>query len=370
MAPMSLPPGFRFHPTDEELVAYYLKRKVHCRKIELDVIPEVDLYKFEPWDLPEKCFLPGRDLEWYFFSPRDRKYPNGLRTNRATEAGYWKATGKDRKIIFHSRAIGMKKTLVFYTGRAPHGSRTGWVMHEYRLDENECEASASLQDSYALCRVFKKTGSGLRIGEQYGSKVEDDFSSGMGYLCNNNMLLTAQEKSEDNPSPLSQEQNQTISIETSFEIINDVNVDEGVSKRMSPLPRYDTASCSSSSFNESTRHLKAEHNKPSYPPLEVDDFPHLKPCLSFSDSRTLSAYLLGEQISSSQEADIFEQIYWDAQTSQENNSVNQFINCDVADIQNNEDYLELDDLVSTLNREIDHKRPATLSSHKPLVHFH
>ena len=54
MAPMSLPPGFRFHPTDEELVAYYLKRKVHCRKIELDVIPEVDLYKFEPWDLPGK----------------------------------------------------------------------------------------------------------------------------------------------------------------------------------------------------------------------------------------------------------------------------------------------------------------------------
>ncbi|MFS8010050.1 putative transcription factor NAM family [Helianthus anomalus] len=52
MAPVSLPPGFRFHPTDEELVAYYLKRKINGHKIELEVIPEVDLYKCEPWDLP------------------------------------------------------------------------------------------------------------------------------------------------------------------------------------------------------------------------------------------------------------------------------------------------------------------------------
>lgn len=52
MAPVSLPPGFRFHPTDEELVAYYLKRKINAKKIELDIIPEVDLYKCEPWDLP------------------------------------------------------------------------------------------------------------------------------------------------------------------------------------------------------------------------------------------------------------------------------------------------------------------------------
>lgn len=49
---MGLPPGFRFHPTDEELVAYYLKRKINGLKIELEIIPEVDLYKCEPWDLP------------------------------------------------------------------------------------------------------------------------------------------------------------------------------------------------------------------------------------------------------------------------------------------------------------------------------
>ncbi|KAJ0243691.1 NAC domain-containing protein 86 [Hirschfeldia incana] len=157
MAPVSLPPGFRFHPTDEELITYYLKRKINGREIELEIIPEVDLYKCEPWDLPGKSLLPSKDQEWYFFSPRDRKYPNGSRTNRATKGGYWKATGKDRRVCLRDLAIGTKKTLVYYRGRAPHGIRTGWVMHEYRLDETECEPTAfGMQDAYALCRVFKK----------------------------------------------------------------------------------------------------------------------------------------------------------------------------------------------------------------------
>ncbi|KAE9594428.1 putative transcription factor NAM family [Lupinus albus] len=104
-----------------------------------------------------KSLLPGKDLEWYFFSPRDRKYPNGSRTNRATKSGYWKATGKDRKVNSQSSAVGMKKTLVYYRGRAPHGTRTGWVMHEYRLHERECEIRNGLQDAYALCRVLKKS---------------------------------------------------------------------------------------------------------------------------------------------------------------------------------------------------------------------
>ncbi|KAG4130805.1 hypothetical protein ERO13_D09G168000v2 [Gossypium hirsutum] len=158
MATVGLPPGFRFHPTDEELVNYYLKRKINGQEIELDIIPEVDLYKCEPWELAEKSILPSRDPEWYFFGPRDRKYPNGFRTNRATRAGYWKSTGKDRRVASQNRAIGMKKTLVYYRGRAPQGIRTDWVMHEYRLDDKESEDYCGIQDSYALCRVFKKNG--------------------------------------------------------------------------------------------------------------------------------------------------------------------------------------------------------------------
>jgi hypothetical protein len=59
MVEASLPPGFRFHPRDDELVMDYL-----CRKLSgkgggayggIDMI-DVDLNKCEPWDLPGACF--------------------------------------------------------------------------------------------------------------------------------------------------------------------------------------------------------------------------------------------------------------------------------------------------------------------------
>lgn len=52
MGKTQLAPGFRFHPTDVELVRYYLKRKVLGKKLIVDAIAEVDIYKFEPPDLP------------------------------------------------------------------------------------------------------------------------------------------------------------------------------------------------------------------------------------------------------------------------------------------------------------------------------
>ncbi|CAG7862650.1 unnamed protein product, partial [Brassica rapa] len=105
-----VPPGFRFHPTDEELLHYYLKKKISYQKFEME-------------------------NEWYFFSHKDRKYPTGSRTNRATHAGFWKATGRDKCIRNSYKKIGMRKTLVFYKGRAPHGQKTDWIMHEYRLED-------------------------------------------------------------------------------------------------------------------------------------------------------------------------------------------------------------------------------------------
>lgn len=47
-------PGFRFHPTDEELVEFYLRRKVENKRINIELIKQIDIYKYDPWDLPSK----------------------------------------------------------------------------------------------------------------------------------------------------------------------------------------------------------------------------------------------------------------------------------------------------------------------------
>ncbi|XP_057973077.1 NAC domain-containing protein 17-like [Malania oleifera] len=185
------PPGFRFHPTDEELILYYLKRKICRRRLRLDIIGETDIYKWDPEDLPGQSKLKTGDRLWFFFSPRDRKYPNGGRSNRATIYGYWKATGKDRSIICNFRIVGIKKTLVFYRGRAPNGKRTDWVMHEYTIDEEELKRCQNVQDYYALYKVYKKSGPGPKNGEQYGAPFREEDWADDGGTCVNDRAQSA-----------------------------------------------------------------------------------------------------------------------------------------------------------------------------------
>jgi hypothetical protein len=63
----NLPPGFRFHPTDEELVVHYLKRKAASAPLPVAIIAEVDLYKFDPWELPGTYDLIIIIINNYFF---------------------------------------------------------------------------------------------------------------------------------------------------------------------------------------------------------------------------------------------------------------------------------------------------------------
>ncbi|KAA8523856.1 hypothetical protein F0562_010279 [Nyssa sinensis] len=179
-----LPPGFRFHPTDEELVVHYLKKKAASAPLPVAIIAEIDLYKFDPWELPAKAAFG--EQEWYFFSPRDRKYPNGARPNRAATSGYWKATGTDKPILTSdgTQKVGVKKALVFYGGKPPKGIKTNWIMHEYRLIENKLNTKppgsdlgnkkGSLRlDDWVLCRIYKKNNAQRPLDHDRDDAIND-----------------------------------------------------------------------------------------------------------------------------------------------------------------------------------------------------
>ncbi|GJS44156.1 NAC domain-containing protein 100-like protein [Tanacetum coccineum] len=145
---LQLPPGFRFHPTDEELITHYLSNKVVDNKFCAKAIGEVDMNRIEPWELPSE----------------DKKYPTGMRTNRATAGGYWKATGKDKDIFRRKLLVGMKKTLVFYKGRAPKGEKTNWVIHEYRLEgKSSQQLPTSAKNEWVIICVFDKNSGGTEV---------------------------------------------------------------------------------------------------------------------------------------------------------------------------------------------------------------
>ncbi|PSS10263.1 NAC transcription factor [Actinidia chinensis var. chinensis] len=180
----NLPPGFRFHPTDEELVVHYLKKKAASVPLPVTIIADIDLYKFDPWELPSKATFG--EQEWYFFSPRDRKYPNGARPNRAATSGYWKATGTDKPILTSNerQKVGVKKALVFYGGKPPKGIKTNWIMHEYRLVDSNSRTKhppidpgnkkGSLRlDDWVLCRIYKKNNSNRPIEREKENFMDD-----------------------------------------------------------------------------------------------------------------------------------------------------------------------------------------------------
>ncbi|KAF4361533.1 hypothetical protein F8388_007549 [Cannabis sativa] len=172
---IKLPPGFRFQPTDEELVFQYLRCKVFSFPLppySSDIVPEIiNLSTYDPWDLPSA----SGDLEQdrYFFSNKEGKYKNGKRSNRRTSCGYWKSTGSDKKIVSSTmkNIVGTRKTLVFYNGKPPHGARTHWFMHEYTLTFDPQQISQNQistdQNNWVLCRIFYKERSSKK-------DVEDD----------------------------------------------------------------------------------------------------------------------------------------------------------------------------------------------------
>ncbi|XP_076887761.1 NAC domain-containing protein 90-like [Bidens hawaiensis] len=164
-------PGFRFYPTEEELITFYLKHKIQAGMNPSDimqridrVIPQLHVYDFCPWDLPEYAgeVCRGDPEQWFFFIPRQEKEARGGRPSRLTSSGYWKATGSPSVVYSSSnRVIGIKRSMVFYNGRAPSGMKTEWKMNEYKAFQQEYSSNTNttpkLMQEVSLCRVYIKS---------------------------------------------------------------------------------------------------------------------------------------------------------------------------------------------------------------------
>ncbi|CAK7331959.1 unnamed protein product [Dovyalis caffra] len=160
-----LPLGYRFYPTEQELISFYLHNKLEGRRPELQrVIPDISIYDIEPWDLPQLSgeVCQGDSEQWFFFTPRQEREARGGRPNRTTASGYWKATGSPGYVYSSdNRVIGLKKTMVFYMGKAPSGRKTKWKMNEYRaieVHESSSNATPKLRHEFSLCRVYVISG--------------------------------------------------------------------------------------------------------------------------------------------------------------------------------------------------------------------
>ncbi|URE12630.1 Nac domain-containing protein [Musa troglodytarum] len=153
----SLPPGFQFFPSDEELVVHFLHRKAALLPCHPDIIPTIDLHHCDPWDLGGEA-LQGGNRHWYFFTHTTQ--------NRATANGYWHAVGTDHETIASSCVdVGVKKTLRYYLGEAPEGVKTNWLMHEYHLlDDGVLHSTGDggrrkkESNRWVVCRVYESSG--------------------------------------------------------------------------------------------------------------------------------------------------------------------------------------------------------------------
>ncbi|OVA15648.1 NAC domain [Macleaya cordata] len=201
--PISLPPGFRFHPTEHQLFSFYL-----CNKNKrnpnlslpttsktpisgLDAIQEIDLYNYDPCDLPEIssfCFgQGGSKKDCYCFSVKKMGSED---SKRKAKGGFWKCKGRPRNVMGGSEGavLGTKWTFVFYRGNSSRSSnRTNWVMIEYALVDNR-------KDSFVLCRVFLKSG-----GKKRADHVPLSYGEG-SIATTPNILSGAPCKKRDAPS--------------------------------------------------------------------------------------------------------------------------------------------------------------------------
>uniref|UniRef100_A0A1S8AC70 NAC domain containing protein n=1 Tax=Citrus limon TaxID=2708 RepID=A0A1S8AC70_CITLI len=146
--------GFRFYPTDEQIILLLTMKRRDPAGFSVRTIKEIDLYSFEPWELPCHSEIQSEEEVWYFFCEPCYKNAESKRVRRRTKEGYWKKTGRGSNIKrkYKTEVIGTKKILSFSRDdAAAEKDKTEWVIHEIAV-----ENSPDFEKDFVVCRLERK----------------------------------------------------------------------------------------------------------------------------------------------------------------------------------------------------------------------
>ncbi|MCL7040907.1 hypothetical protein MKW94_009675 [Papaver nudicaule] len=157
-----VPIGFKFKPTDKELVSLYLKEKIeHPDQFRVPCMPDTNIYDFHPENLLNTHGFTEGNKDAYFFSSREKKHGHGTRANRIVkdDSGFWCISQAKKPVLADDGStIGHKSGLVFYNGKKKtKGTKTKWLMQEFEISEHEPKIQCSRMKSYdrVICHIYE-----------------------------------------------------------------------------------------------------------------------------------------------------------------------------------------------------------------------
>ncbi|XP_059632241.1 NAC domain-containing protein 41-like [Cornus florida] len=190
----SIPLGFRFPLTEEELLTQYLRRKIKQEPLpHHGVIIEREIYAKAPWDvftsedpwhtLKSSANKDKQEFVIYIFT-KLKKTGTKKRVVRRVGCGTW--TGRTQKMSIYNRQkqlIGFKKMLDFEADvkkdECAIMPRGHWTMHEYSLGGvslDGLEAEGSNDHDYVICKIKRDDSKHLKRAPKHEESKEENPS--------------------------------------------------------------------------------------------------------------------------------------------------------------------------------------------------
>ncbi|XP_043725844.1 NAC domain-containing protein 1-like [Telopea speciosissima] len=148
MSNPNLPSGFRFIPTDSDLI-YFLKDKLLDRlQLPAGLIPDnINPYTYDPVQLPKGEDFKHDNNAFFFIYKQE---------NRTIKDGFWRAFALPKKIFNKDQMIGFKEEFVFSWSIQNEIIKTNWIMYEYSINpavfsDDQQKAIGNNMESYIVC---------------------------------------------------------------------------------------------------------------------------------------------------------------------------------------------------------------------------